>query len=365
MGYFSDDSISEEIRRNTAFSLVNAFRESLTIARRTPQHIPYEKTLDFLSELDSNMYEEIVSLITKKNESEDVKYYKQIGEVKGIDPKILIQEDITRHEAMVGQIEDDTQIKKRITILKATAKYFEPRQVTENQMLNRDFSLAQRGGFWDKKLYETENIRDYSLPENRVLRMRLLHPDKFEHILGCDLIYEQFDLKNSRVRFIHIQYKAWNTDAIYFSSGNMKKQIQKMKSNVCDLGYCKPEKGNTASETFRFPYCSAFLRPTSKLQKPDSKMISTGHHVPICHALRLEKKDGKLSKENIKEANVGHKMFENLFIVNHLGSKWVSIDNLEKYYEEKGITSEYENIRVHVQEVMIETDAEKMAYSDF
>ena len=105
MGYFADTNFSEEIRRNNAFALVNAFRESLTIAKRTPQHVPYEKTLDFVSELDTEMYDEIVSLITKKNESELVKYYKQRAEALKVEPTELINQDIKRDEVLIGKID--------------------------------------------------------------------------------------------------------------------------------------------------------------------------------------------------------------------------------------------------------------------
>jgi hypothetical protein len=244
-------------------------------------------------------------------------------------------------------------IQRRIFALESALEYFQPEDISENYILNHDFSLTHKHDFFRKKLYDSAKVKDYKLTGKRVLRLRLLHPDKAERIIGSDLVYEQFDLRNERVRFIHLQYKTWNTERLYFSQGNMVDQIEKLDKNICKSGFCENEDGSNFSDNYRFPYCSAFLRPTSYLAKPDSPFISSGIHLPICMVNRIRETDKKIDKKNIRGKSVGHRIFEELFINKHIGSRWISIDQLEKFYEEKGITSEMKRLRVHAQEVLI------------
>jgi len=362
--YFSNENFSEDERRDLAFQTVNAIRESVTLAKNSTLPITYEFAFSIIYDLNQDLYHSIVNLLVSKNENEIVKYYKEKAEGLStvnelIEPVDLIQKELDELEIILTKkSENNTYLKKRKFGLVSAKEYFTPRTQSEHKSLNHDFYLRTRDDYFGKPLYETDNFKDYKISKGKVLRLRLLHPDKDEAILGVDMVYEHFDLQNKRVRFAHMQYKTWNNNVLYeSSSSNMRAQLEKMKSNICDSNFCKGPEGNRGE--YRFPYCSAFLRPTSKLQNADSKLITTGFHVPLCQTLALLEKEGKLTKQTIKDKSIKGNIFEELFISNIAGSRWISIDLLEDFYEAKGINSNLNSIRIHAQEVDTFSEFEK------
>ncbi len=358
MSYFSDNSIEAEERRNNAFTALCALRECITIAKQSDSTISYKRALAFLKDINPSVYTDIKNLLTQTNESEIVKYYKQVAESlsnKGeeITPLELIEKEIERNRTLLDGETEGASIWKKIFELEAAREYFLPEQITENRLLNHDFTLEGRDSFFGKKIYNSEKLKDYKLSKDRILRLRFLHPDKAEHILGADLIYEQFNLKAQEVRFVHLQYKTWDDKILYFSNGNLLNQVEKLFTNMCNSGYCYGEHGDNLPEKFRLPYCSSFLRPTSKVNKPDSKLLTSGIHVPICVTKVLANQGNKLTKFNCAQDSVSFKIFEELFINNLIGSRFISFEELEFFYQEKGINSEVARIRVHAQEVII------------
>lgn len=218
--------------------------------------------------------------------------------------------------------------------------------MSEHKILNHDFYISERGGYFAEAIYENDSYKDYKLRDNQFLRLRLLHPDKAEALLGTDLIYEQFDLVNNKVRFVHLQYKTWNANAIYFSDTRMVGQIEKMNKHLCTSGFCNGKHGkNYTKKLYRYPYCSGFLRPTSDKISSDSKMISTGYHLPICELFKMKGKVNKISKENIKGKSLSHQIFEECFTSNQLGSRWISIDELDAFYIKSGLNYTGHTIR--------------------
>ncbi|HEY9008747.1 MAG TPA: hypothetical protein VIM75_21565 [Ohtaekwangia sp.] len=364
MTYFSDNSIGEDERRNNAFTLLCAVREAVTIAKRAQQHIPYKKTLTLINELNPEAYKDINDLITKTNESEIVKYYKQkaslLSKEKGkeVKPEDLIETDLNEERRLLLVSNDADLIKRKILELEVALEHFKPDDISENSILNSDFSLTSRHKFFEKKIYESAKIKDYELSGNRLLRLKLLHPDKAERIIGTDLVYEKFDLETEQVRFMHLQYKTWNTNTLYFSQGNLIEQIEKMDKNLCQSGYCNSETGTNHSNEYRFPHCSAFLRPTSFLTKPDSTLISSGLHIPICAIRKIQKTDNKISNRNTRGTSIGHKIFEELFIENFIGSRAIAISELEEFYVDRGVASDLGRIRVHAQEVKLKKNTQ-------
>ena len=365
MSYFSDRSADEDSRRNDAFKFLIAMREALSIAKRGSQPVPYKKTRDLIHDFSPKLHEEISELITKRNPSDLVKYYTQKAEVLSKDrgeevkPETIIESDLDEDKRLLELGENVGLIRRRIYELQTALEHFQPEDISENFILNHDFSLVNRHRFFEKQIYDDAKVKDYKLTGNRVMRMRLLHPDKAERIIGSDLVYEQFDLKNEKVRFIHLQYKTWNSKVLYFSQGNVLDQIEKLHNNICLSGYCMNSNNERHSSNYRFPYCSAYLRPTSYLTKPDSTLISTGTHIPICMVRKIKEHDVKLNKKNTKGKSIGNRIFEELFVNNHIGSRWISIDKLEQFYQDKGINSATGRIRVHAQEVILQSDQEK------
>jgi hypothetical protein len=156
-------------------------------------------------------------------------------------------------------------------------------------------------------------------------------------------------------RITAIQYKIWNGTSLYLSqANNLEKQMNKMRSVFCDAGFCDSPAGGTAPQDYRLPYCSAFLKPTDKLQSPNSPLISSGLHVPICVAFRtmVSTAQGKkkIEKEKIRNQSLSHKVFEEIFNSNMLGSRWLLYDDVEKLYRDHRIIEPEETIVIHAQE---------------
>lgn len=356
-GYFSNQEIPEEDRRNYAFQAVNAVRESLTLAKNSTTAVTYEFAFSIIHDLNPDLYESIITLLVSKNENEIVKYYKEMAEAESteedkVEPVTLIQKELDSLEkVLLRKKENNTFLKKRKFGLVAAKEYFTPRNQSEHKSLNHDFYLKTREDYFGKPLYENDHYKDYKITNDKVLRIRLLHPDNDETILGVDMIYEHFSMENEKVRFAHMQYKTWDNNVLYeSSSSNMRAQLLKMKNHLCDSDFCKGPDSKNRND-YRFPYCAAFLRPTAKLQHNDSRLITTGFHVPLCQTLTLLDAEGKLTKKTIRDKSIKGNIFEELFINNIAGSRWITIDELESFYEEKGINSNLNTIRIHAQEV--------------
>jgi len=364
MSYFSDSSQEESERRNNAFNYTCALREAITIAKRSQQPVPYRRVIELMHDFSPELYKEVTNLLTRTNESEIVRLYKQKAAAETIRtgeevlPEQLIQREIDDLKNLRLAGEETNLIHKQVIVLEVALDYFMPDDISENYLLNHDFNLNLQHEFFEKKIYDGAKMKDYKLRDNRILRIRLLHPDLAERIIGSDLVYEQFDIKRERVRFIHLQYKTWDRKKIYFSQGNLTSQLDKLDQHFCTSGFCKSSKGKWNSGDYRYPFCSAFLRPTNNLTKPDSILKSSGIHLPICKVNKLREKKTKITGINSKKYSVSSKIFEESFIAGHLGSRWISFNELDDFYQKIGLNSETSRIRVHAQEILFQTEEE-------
>ena len=359
MNFFDNDNFEEEDRRDIAFQLTNALREVVSISKKLNQPISYEQTLDLLEDLNPEIYESVTVLMDRKNESEWVKFYKDLAETKSLDGEIveavdLIKKDLDELKKTTLNKGNKRTLNKRIRDYENALEYFQPRKISEHKILNRDVYIAERKDLkLMEKIYEREEFIDYKLDNHNVLRLRLLHPDNAENILGADLIYEHLDTIGGNVRFLHMQYKTWNNKTLNFKSGSLDSQIDKMDKKLCASGYCNNSKGTKGLTNYRMPFCCAFLRPTSKLQSSDSKMVSTGLHVPICEVKRIMKNHKSLTPENVKGKNISYKIFDELFNSRMVGSRWLSYEEHTKFYEENNLLDVDHIIRLHAQEIII------------
>jgi hypothetical protein len=356
--YFLNENIDESERRNNAFQVTNAVRESLSLAQKGQQNITYETALQYIHELSPESYDGIISLLQKKNESEDVKFYKEKAKAvskdnQEISPTTLIDQDIAEIDELLKTATETSSLRKRKGQLIAARDYFNPRTISEHKILMSDFKLAEHPDV-KQVIYSNDSYKDYVLSNNQRLRLRLLHPDNAEAILGTDLIYEQFDLLTHQVRFVHLQYKAWDTKTLYTNEKRLQSQMSKMEKHLCKGGYCLSLTGTRHSNDFRYPYCSAFLRPTTNKESADSKFKSTGQHLPICEALKFGKE--KITSENIKEKSVSHMIFEEQFLSNMIGSRRIHMDELDTFYKTANLNYLSDTIRVHAQEYIIPSE---------
>lgn len=132
------------------------------------------------------------------------------------------------------------------------------------------------------------------------------------------------------------------------------KQLNRFREAFCGSALCEPFEKSQRKDAYRLPYCSAFLRPTDRLQDPDCRLVSSGYHVPICVVERLWKDTSrggqKLVSKNFRSEAVTHRVFEELFNTNMLGSKWLTYRELEELYRLHNILEPDEHIVIHAQE---------------
>src|SRR5205823_54496 len=168
-----------------------------------------------------------------------------------------------------------------------------------------------------------------------------------EHKIGADLIYENYDTEDETVRLAFVQYKLWDRKVFYYDE-RMDKQIQKMFALTCAKGGLCASPSEREMWVYRLPYCTAFFRPTDRLQSPNSTLHSTGVHMPIC-AMNFswentERGAKVLKKSKILINSVTHRVFEELFICSSLGSKKYRWAELERLYEKFNIFEHEETV---------------------
>lgn len=186
----------------------------------------------------------------------------------------------------------------------------------------------------------------------------MLHPDRIEQITGADVIYELCWRQAKLVRLVFVQYKLWDNKTLYWSqSNNLEQQLIKLNDLVCNSEICSSGQAILPPDGYRLPYCSAFLRPTAKIQSPDVKKITKGVHIPVCIVSKCTEntRNGqkKITSKSIQERSLSHRVFENLFIDGMVGSPWITFDSVEKFYIKHGIFNNNGNLLLHAQESRI------------
>lgn len=352
----------EEYRKfQTEWALVNLVKELRGISNRGA--IPtYYNAIKLAMQILPDVFNEKSYMVQRHHEPETVRSYRQQAEAqsqidgKKIEPLDLIDTRIATLVKLIGSDKNNKDLLvKELDKLTKSRSLLVPKNILEDYILHHDVKSVK---FGVEPIDIQAKHSDYIVSENRIIRVRMIHPNNGEQSMGADLIYEQYDTEKKVVRFLMVQYKIWEVDTIYWSeTKNLNKQLQKMTNKLCSKGYCNCDDGNNVSGEFRYPFCTGFLRPTDNLQFKNSRFTSSGMHVPICKldALTEVSKDGNkiLRKNNMRHASLSQNVFEECFNYNQIGSRWFQYDELEKLYKENKILETDENIIVHVQELEI------------
>ncbi|MCM2129780.1 hypothetical protein [Larsenimonas rhizosphaerae] len=349
-------------RLNAEWISLNAFRGLAKIASGGDM---VKSTYDNALQLGGEIYPELlgdeVSLLKRERESDTTKEYRQKAELcsirdkKHISPFNLVSLDIVVYEGLLSiataqrNEQKVDQLKRKLAQFYKSKKELDPEDHSENQLIFRDAYNVSRV---IPTIANDRGCRDFELPNGRVLRLRVLHPDKVEHITGADLIYERHHPKNEMASVVAVQYKIWKNRKLYLSDERMLGQIDKMKTFLCNKEICKSAKNDHG---YRFPCCSAFIRPTDKLQKADQKFLSTGEHLPICKinecATLSDRGAKKLEYDKIKEISLSSEVFEFLFNNGKIGSRDMTYTELTKLYSDYLEDASRERVIVYAQEV--------------
>jgi hypothetical protein len=362
------ENLSVENRQELAFQIVVALRDTLSIAKKSAIKPTYESAINIINDLSPELYEEISAALPFKNLSEEARFFQSKAELQSLSSEVRVTaiqlidlemaelEELLRSAAGIDA-EKKRLVKHRILSLVGIKESLRPRRISENRYLQRDFSMVDRTDFGTSLINQNDFVADFRLKANSFLRIRLLHPDGIEHVTGADLIYEQHDVALELIRVMFLQYKIWEDGVLYFSQArNLETQLRRMKSLLCDQGYCQQPQSLNGQFDFRFPYCSAFLRPTDKVSISNSKLISSGIHIPICAALSWrDRGDVSINKSEIRTATLTHEIFEHLFNKSFVGSRWLRESELETFYRDNGILDPEESIKIYAREIIENT----------
>ncbi|HKC69870.1 MAG TPA: hypothetical protein VKG26_16660 [Bacteroidia bacterium] len=346
---------------------INASKELLSIVKN--KQIIYADAIKFAKENAEELFANSKTGLASKSYLEKLhdKYIeeskgKSLQQKKKITPDELIEDRIReiellftfypKDEVVVGLKKELKELKQILNRKKTTLLNLE--SITENQaILNDAYKTPPRQIFINSHLGKFNEYQDRD--NGSTFRVTVLHPNPSEAIVGADLIYEKYDAERKYVRIVAIQYKIWENEVLYFSkASNLDEQCKKMKKCFCDIDLCLDEYGNNiAKDKYRFPYCTAFLKPTDKLQSP-SNLYTTGYHIPICQIDGI-KRDGYTASiidiEGAKKVAIKARAFEELFNDDMVGSRWIKVKDLEDFYKDSKILEAKQKIILYGQNI--------------
>lgn len=343
-------------RLDAEWLATNALRELIDLATEgDSSKATYDQALALGARILPNLLGED-SLIKRGRESDVAAEFRQKAQAKGLlDGKevsalVLLKDEIAEYERLVQTArkhQKTSDLKRRLTRMQQALKELDPSRHSENELIFRDARHVTR------KLPEIasgQGYSDFQLSSTSVLRVRVFHPDRQEHISGADIFYERHDCDARTANVVAVQYKIWDEKVLHLNEPRMRQQLARMKTFVCDHGLCRP---SAQDHTFRFPYCSAFLRPTDKLQTPDQRLASTGEHLPICQIPNVKSEGTKgaevLSYNRIREMSLSHDEFQGLFTTGKVGSRTLTYSELEQLYRRLDL-AEPERLLIHAQD---------------
>ncbi len=357
--------VAERERLDLEWITLSAIRDVIRISTNgdTSQG-SYRKAIALGEKITPDILGSDVSLLRQSRELDLTKEFRQKARYKSmalgqnITPLDLVIEEIDEYKSYLKVAKDDRdkketdKLENRLKKLYEVKDEIEPSAKSENQLIFRDALMVDRGM---PVLFESVNCKSFQIDSESTMTIRVLHPEKPEHITGTDLIYEMYNKERNTVTLAFIQYKIWEDRKLYLSDERMSKQIQRMRYFLCDKGVCFSSEDWRENGEYRFPACSAFLRPTDKLQSSTQKLYSTGEYLPICFIDKCKTTGSRgglmLDFKSIRRQSVSQKLFENLFNQNKLGSRELTLDELASLYKGASILSEKEeNMLIYVQQ---------------
>lgn len=354
--------MSQEPRIDSEWVALNAFRELLKIASKGQlAKATYDQALEFGGELYPELLGAETSLLRRVRETDTTKEYRQrarLVSVKNgskVEPIDLLSRDLNEIEDLLKIASQTTtdrgrvdQLMRKRTLLRTSQEELSPEPHTENQLIFRDASAIQRHL---PEIASGKAYRDFELPDSHVLRVRVLHPDRPEHVTGADILYERHNPYESEASIVAVQYKIWENKRLLLTDPRMQAQLSRLRAFTCENGICAPDH---SAPGYRFPCCSAFIRPTNKLQRADQKLVSTGEHLPVCQIdnCKTTSKQGVESLEynQIKGTSLSSEVFEYLFNAGKIGSRMLAYPELTELYKKYEVAASENHVIIHAQE---------------
>jgi hypothetical protein len=296
------------------------------------------------------------SLLKRAHEGDLTREYRQKAQAKGllsgtqVSPLALVNADIGEYERLVKTSrnrKETDELNRKLGKMRVAQKELDATKHSEHELIFQDANNVSRQL---PEIGAGQGFRDYKLSANSFLRVRVFHPDRPEHISGADILYERHDKYQDAASIVAVQYKIWEEKCSYLNDERMQRQLGRMHQFFCDQALCRP--GDT-DHTFRFPYCSAYLRPADKLQTPDQRLASTGEHLPICQLANVQSEGPRgatvLTYDNIRAMSLGHGVFQGLFTTGKIGSRLLPYAELSQIYRRLEVADDT-RLLIHAQD---------------
>jgi hypothetical protein len=346
-------SAERDPRLDAEWLVVSALRGSLNLALGPGGEATYAEALALGEKVAPALLNRKESVLFREQESEFAKYYRELAAVqskprKPVSPVELIDEEIRRHENLLGRAREgrDHEIRKHLRELRDARDELAPTRQTETRILQGIVNTYRKLP-WTERGNGCTEVR---LSEERALRLRVLHPEISEGLTGADIIFEHYDKELERARIVAMQFKLWDGRSLYHNE-RLNAQLDRLNATFCSKGWC--HEGGEGRRWYRFPFCAAFLRPTDQLQAKTSRLSTSGYHIPICLLRELWQETRRgglmLHADILRRAAVAHRAFDDLFHAEFLGSRWINWPELEALYREHRVLEPSETAKIHVQ----------------
>jgi hypothetical protein len=353
-----DDSDPYQQQLDTEWIRVVVIRELLSLASREMDPPSYERIISICKSNFPDLFNrDQTILFSRKREDPDILEYQQKAvalsrtEEKNISPFEVLEREIKQHEDLLGanpeadriQIELDRRYQIRFKLKK---EGYTEQQALLREVFKVDRNLPISG--------DGKDYREFELPHDRVLRLRLFHPDTPEHSTGTDLVYEHYSDQEKLVRIAALQFKIWNGRTFSLSGKKLERfndQLTKLHCTFCEGKLCKIFDESEHESKYRLPYCTAFLRPTDRLQDPNTRLATKGYYIPISVFKGLWNcgKKGHFTLKEIKNQAIPYNIFEELFNSGMLGSRWLTYTELEQLYKTHKVLDIGDRLIIHAQ----------------
>jgi len=326
----------------------NAIREGVALSLRDIGQTGHRDTLRLSQRIASTLFASSESLLVKEWESPESKEVRDIATAQSITFEVALDSEIQRLETLVQgnkNKKDSLQsLNRRLERLKATKTETKLCSYYESRLIERD---AKQGNNATPLENESDGYYDFTLPAGRLMRIRVAHETQIEAINGADLIYEHHLSEKKLVKIAAVQYKILKDGKYVDKSKKIKSQLGRLRKCFCDGLPCHSEEKDKFGHFYRLPACTAFLRPTHRLQSIKSTVLSRGFYLPVCLVNKIW--DTKtISEESVDGQVVRQAMFEDLFNAGLLGSRWLTIEELDQIYKSHKVLEASETSVVHV-----------------
>lgn len=208
----------------TEWVLVNLVKELRGISNKGANPT-YNNAIKLAMQIMPEIFNENSYIVKKHHEPELVRSYRQQAEaqskIEGIEINPILLVDKRIHELynlIATEIETKDLLYKELEKLQRIRPLFLQRCIKEDYILHHDVRCFK---FGVDPISIKAKYSDYSVSEDRIIRVRMIHPNDGEQSMGADLIYEQYNPEKRKVRFIMVQYKIWDGELLYWSEAKI------------------------------------------------------------------------------------------------------------------------------------------------